>query len=408
MNTSDLLWVCIFQFVTSLCFYFHIRTLVMTNPPVKKRTSRSEKRAAKSTKRTTKRRLALKDDDSGEFVVTNTISTDISALSMTDTSSIISVTDQQPLPEELIALEAMSEWDSRPISHRPPLEKVATFISEMYLSLPYGTTDVIELSLSPANCRHLYRAFHTIRKECLFTALHIMVTVQSTISSRNTSRHFEPLGENGNAFDSPTGHDLRTYYGNIFNHVSTIRAASIPPRAALSVLLCDLSAFLNCHKNNVQLFQSAIMTELMDGYIIYLTKMLTDKAELELVDIKRQLYEARLLNRFAESIMLLFEDHTTIMDIISAKCRTFNLQLHGIKELAPFCFEPDARLVRVAPQTKLFKLAPKYLADIIKNNDVFCTAHNIPYHLFITRTSPFTAYENILSLVKPDTEQSQT
>ena len=26
-----------------------------------------------------------------------------------------------------------------------------------------------------------------------------------------------------------------------------------------------------------------------------------------------------------------------------------------------------------------------YLADIIKNNDVFCTEHNIPYHLFVTR-----------------------
>lgn len=38
------------------------------------------------------------------------------------------------------------------------LDKIAAF--EMYMSMPYGVPDHIELTLSTANYGHLYRAFH--------------------------------------------------------------------------------------------------------------------------------------------------------------------------------------------------------------------------------------------------------
>ena len=407
MGVLEIMWIFTCHLIIAVGVY--IKFLVMDIPPVSPKRKRKIKRMMERTsRRAAKRRLALREHDSSEngLNITNTITTDLSLMSITtDSSAALSVADpRMALPDELIALEALAEWNARPIAHRPPLEKVATFVSQMYLSLPYGTTDNIEISLSPANCEHLYRAFHTIRKEFLFTALHITVTVQSAIVNKAAAvqHYYAPSGDFSNAFDSPIGHDLRTYYGNIFNHVSTIRAAPLPPRAALSVLLCDLAAFLFCHKHNIQLLRSAIMTELLDGYIIYLTKMLVEKSETDLYDVKRQLYEARMLNRFAEYLLQLLEEHTPIHNLVNTKCKKFDLSTHGIKEIAPFCFEADARLVRVAPHTKLYKLAPKYLADIIKDNDVFCTTYNIPYHLFVTRTSPFTSYENLLSLVKPD------
>ena len=412
MDTVDLIWIfvfCTIQSFTAIAVYFYVKLLVTEVPPVKPTRKVAEKRPSRSTsKRAAKRRLALECDTfENDLIVTNTIMTDLSIVSNNESiSTSMSVSDpRMALPDEFMAFEALQEWNSRPISHRPPIEKVAVFISEMYLSLPYGTTDIIELSLSPANCNHLYRAFHTIRKELLFTALHTVVTVQSTIASMISADMTDiPNAVTFNSFDSPEGHDLRTYYGNIFNHISTIRAAVIPPRAAFSVLLCDLAAFLQCHKNNIQLYQSVLMTELLDGFIIYLTKMLGAKAETDLYDTKCQLYEARMLNRFSETLMQLLEDNDAIITLLRAKCNKFDLSIHGIKELAPFCFDADARLVRSNPLSKLNKLAPKYLADIIKDNDVFCTVHNIPYHLFVTRTSPFTSYENILSLVKPESD----
>ena len=384
---------------------------MLDNPPVNSVKKRSEKRAAHTSRRAARRRKALSDTSASAPIITNTIMTDLSLISSLDSNSSMSMSINDPrlaIPDELIALETLAEWNARPISHRPQIEQVATFISELYLSLPYGTTDITEITLSSSNCTHLYRAFHSIRKEFLFAALHTALSVQSTITCKSSGilLYFKPLGDKlaVNEFDSPTGHDLKTYYGNIFNHVSTIRSSPVPPRAALSVLLCDLAAFLHCHRSNIQIYRSAIMTELLDGFIIYLTKMLGQPALTDLYDIKRQLYESRLLNRFSEHLMHLLDDHAPLNLTVNTKCQPFNLELHGIKELAPFCFDADARLVRVAPNTKLNKLAPRYFADIIKDNDVFCTFHNIPYFLFVTRTSPFTSRENLLTLIKPESD----
>lgn len=99
--------------------------------------------------------------------------------------------------------------------------------------------------------------------------------------------------------------------------------------------------------------------------------------------------------------MILFDEHEPLATTINTKCQKFNLTLHSIKELAPFRFDAN---VRVAPNPKIFKLAPKYLADIIKYNDVFCTVHNIPYFLFVTPTSLFTSYKNLFVLVKPESD----
>ena len=63
---------------------------------------------------------------------------------------------------------------------------------------------------------------------------------------------------------------------------------------------------LNATLQNMQLYRSVLMTELLDGFIIYLTKMLGAKAETDLYDTKCQLYEARMLNRFSETLMQLF------------------------------------------------------------------------------------------------------
>ena len=61
--------------------------------------------------------------------------------------------------------------------------------------------------------------------------------------------------------------------------------------------------------------------------------------------IKQQLYEARMLNRFSEKILQIVDDHQPLARLTKKKCQKLKYSIHGIKELAPFCFEDDARLV---------------------------------------------------------------
>lgn len=89
----------------------------------------------------------------------------------------------------------------------------------------------------------------------------------------------------------------------------------------------------------------------------------------------------RLL-KILENKLKLLKDHepltTNLHEPLAKTSRqAFNFSVRGIKELAPFCFESRPHLVRVPPNTRQHKLAPKYLADIIKNNDTLCFAHNI-------------------------------
>ena len=168
--------------------YIMSQILVLEIPPAQPVIRRrAEKRNARASRRSAKRRHALREEElQTEIRVTNTIMTDLSIISTADSNSSTQIVNDPRIavPDELIALETLAEWESRPIALRPPLEKVATFISEMYMSVPYGTTDLIEITLLQSNCEHLFRAFHTIRKEFLFAALHIAVAVQTTISNK--------------------------------------------------------------------------------------------------------------------------------------------------------------------------------------------------------------------------------
>ena len=58
--------------------------------------------------------------------------------------------------------------------------------------------------------------------------------------------------------------------------------------------------------------------------------MLGQHSETDLTEIKRQLYEARMLDRFSEKILKILEDHPSIARLTKMKCKKFNYAVHGI------------------------------------------------------------------------------